>query len=112
MVTVAKVNGKARTTELDALSDAMEREFKLACADGATAVAKDAVLKGQFAQLARGFERAEHHGNQAGRGGVHFGRGGFGAGFGDARPFHAVHGLHRKPFFRGEGGSAGRLRGA
>ncbi|MDE6705419.1 MAG: hypothetical protein K2J81_05895 [Treponemataceae bacterium] len=52
MVTVAKVNGKVRTTELDALSDAMEREYKLACADGSTAVAKDAVLKGQFAQLA------------------------------------------------------------
>ena len=52
MVPVAKVNGKVRTTELDALSDAMEREYKLACADGATAVAKDAVLKGQFAQLA------------------------------------------------------------
>ncbi|MDE5581491.1 MAG: hypothetical protein K2I95_08740, partial [Treponemataceae bacterium] len=52
MVTVAKVNGKARVTELDALSDAMEREYKLACGDGSTAVAKDAVLKTQFAQLA------------------------------------------------------------
>ena len=52
MVTVAKVNGKVRTTELDALSDAMEREYRLACADGATAVGKDAVLKTQFAQLA------------------------------------------------------------
>ncbi|MDE5797488.1 MAG: hypothetical protein K2H73_00455 [Treponemataceae bacterium] len=51
MVTVAKVNGKVRTTELDALSDAMEREYKLACADGATAVGRDAVLKAQFAQL-------------------------------------------------------------
>ena len=52
MVTVAKVNGKVRTTELDALSDAMEREYRLACADGATAVDKDAVLKAQFGQLA------------------------------------------------------------
>ena len=52
MVTVAKVNGKSRVTELDALSDAMEREYKLACGDGSTAVAKDAVLKTQFAQLA------------------------------------------------------------
>ena len=51
MVTVAKVNGKVRTTELDALSDAMEREYKLACGDGSTAVGKDAVLKAQFAQL-------------------------------------------------------------
>ncbi|MDE6720511.1 MAG: hypothetical protein K2J68_11720 [Treponemataceae bacterium] len=30
----------------------MEREYKLACADGETAVAKDSVLKTQFAQLA------------------------------------------------------------
>ena len=52
MVTVAKVNGKTRTTELDALSDAMEREYRLAGGDGATAVAKDAVLKTQFGQLA------------------------------------------------------------
>ncbi len=52
MVTVAKVNGKVRTTELDALSDAMEREYRLACGDGATAVGKDAVLKAQFGQLA------------------------------------------------------------
>ena len=52
MVTVAKVNGKVRTTELDALSDAMEREYRLACGDGQTAVGKDAVLKAQFAQLA------------------------------------------------------------
>ena len=52
MVTVAKVNGKARVTELDALSDAMEREFTLACGDGSTAVGRDAVLKTQFAQLA------------------------------------------------------------
>ncbi|MDE7141255.1 MAG: hypothetical protein K2M90_07725 [Treponemataceae bacterium] len=52
MVTVAKVNGKVRTTELDALSDAMEREYRLACGDGATAVGRDAVLKAQFGQLA------------------------------------------------------------
>ena len=52
MVTVAKVNGKVRTTELDALSDAMEREYAAACGDGQTAVGKDAVLKTQFAQLA------------------------------------------------------------
>ncbi|MDE5613863.1 MAG: hypothetical protein K2I74_04340 [Treponemataceae bacterium] len=52
MVTVAKVNGKVRTTELDALSDAMEREYKLACGDGSTAVGRDAVLKAQFTQLA------------------------------------------------------------
>lgn len=49
--TVAKVNGKAHVTELDALSDAMEREYAAACAGGETAVAKDAVLKGLFAQL-------------------------------------------------------------
>ena len=49
--TVAKVNGKVRVTELDALSDAMEREYKAACGDGSTAVAKDAVLKGLFGQL-------------------------------------------------------------
>ena len=48
---VAKVNGKARVTELDALSDAMEREYKAACAGGETAVAKDTVLKGLFEQL-------------------------------------------------------------
>ena len=48
---VAKVNGKARVTELDALSDAMEREYKAACAGGETAVAKDTVLKGVFEQL-------------------------------------------------------------
>ena len=52
MVTVAKVNGKVRTTELDALSDAMEREYAAACAGGATTVGKDAVLKAQFGQLA------------------------------------------------------------
>ncbi|MBD5427123.1 MAG: hypothetical protein HDR38_06205 [Treponema sp.] len=51
MVTVAKVNGKVRTTELDALPDAMEREYRFACGDGSTAVAKDAVFKAQFAQL-------------------------------------------------------------
>ena len=52
MVPVAKVNGKVRTTELDALSDAMEREYAAACAGGATTVGKDAVLKAQFGQLA------------------------------------------------------------
>ncbi|MDE6737240.1 MAG: hypothetical protein K2J50_07070 [Treponemataceae bacterium] len=52
MATVAKVNGKVRTTELDALSDAMEREYKLACGDGQTAVGRDAVLQAQFTQLA------------------------------------------------------------
>ena len=52
MAKVVKVINNVRTTELDALSDAMEREYKLACADGATAVAKDAVLKAQFAQIA------------------------------------------------------------
>lgn len=51
MVKVAKLINSVRTTELDALSDAMEREYKLACGDGSTAVAKDAVLKAQFAQL-------------------------------------------------------------
>lgn len=51
MATVAKVNGKAHVTELDALSDAMEREYALACGDGSTTVAKDAILKTQFAQL-------------------------------------------------------------
>ena len=51
MATVAKVNGKAHVTELDALSDAMEREYALACGDGSTAVAKDTILKTQFAQL-------------------------------------------------------------
>ncbi len=51
MVKVAKLINSVRTTELDALSDAMEREYKLACGDGSTAVAKDAVLKSQFAQL-------------------------------------------------------------
>ena len=49
--TVAKLNGKARVTEIDALSDAMEREYKAACGDGSTAVAKDTVLAGLFAQL-------------------------------------------------------------
>lgn len=51
MATVAKVNGKAHVTELDSLSDAMEREYALACGDGSTTVAKDAILKTQFAQL-------------------------------------------------------------
>ena len=32
--TVAKVNGKVRVTERDALSDAMEREYMAACAGG------------------------------------------------------------------------------
>ena len=52
MAKVVKVINNVRTTELDALSDAMEREYRLACGDGATAVAKDAVLKAQFGQLA------------------------------------------------------------
>ena len=52
MAKVTKVINNVRVTELDALSDAMEREYASACAGGATAVAKDAVLKGQFAQLA------------------------------------------------------------
>ena len=52
MATVNKLTGRGiRTTELDALSDAMEREYKAACAGRETAVAKDAVLKGLFAQL-------------------------------------------------------------
>ena len=52
MATVNKLTGRGiRTTELDALSDAMEREYKAACAGGSTAVAKDAVLKGLFKQL-------------------------------------------------------------
>ena len=52
MATVSKLTGRGiRTTELDALSDAMEREYKAACAGGSTAVAKDAVLKGLFKQL-------------------------------------------------------------
>ena len=52
MAKVAKLINNVRTTELDALSDAMEREFTLACGDGSTAVGRDAVLKTQFAQLA------------------------------------------------------------
>ena len=52
MAKVTKVINNVRTTELDALSDTMEREYAAACGDGATAVAKDAVLKAQFAQLA------------------------------------------------------------
>ncbi|MCH5291593.1 MAG: hypothetical protein J1D88_07575 [Treponema sp.] len=40
-----------RVTELDALSDAMERAYAEACGSVATVVAKDAVLKRQFAQL-------------------------------------------------------------
>ncbi|MDE6773752.1 MAG: hypothetical protein K2J14_03915, partial [Treponemataceae bacterium] len=52
MAKVTKVINNVRTTELDALSDAMEREFTLACGDGSTAVGRDAVLKTQFAQLA------------------------------------------------------------
>ena len=52
MATVNKLTGRGiRTTELDALSDAMEREYKAACAGRETAVAKDAVLKGLFKQL-------------------------------------------------------------
>ena len=51
MAKVVKVINNVRTTELDALSDAMEREYAAACGDGSTAVAKDAVLKAQFGQL-------------------------------------------------------------
>ena len=52
MAKVEKLSSKSvRITELDALSDAMEREYKAACAGGSTAVAKDAVLKGLFKQL-------------------------------------------------------------
>ena len=52
MATVSKLTSRGiRTTELDALSDAMEREYKAACAGGETAVAKDAVLKGLFERL-------------------------------------------------------------
>ncbi|MBD5437814.1 MAG: hypothetical protein HDR37_04480 [Treponema sp.] len=52
MAKVTKVINNVRVTELDALSDAMEREYAAACADGSTAVGKDAVLKAQFGQLA------------------------------------------------------------
>ena len=52
MAKVVKVINNVRTTELDALSDAMEREYAAACGDGATAVGRDAVLKTQFGQLA------------------------------------------------------------
>ena len=52
MAKVEKLSSKSvRTTELDALSDAMEREYKVACAGGETAVAKDGVLAGLFEQL-------------------------------------------------------------
>ena len=51
MAKVAKVNARVFVTELDALSDALEREYAAACAGGETAVAKDAVLKAQFGQL-------------------------------------------------------------
>ena len=52
MATVSKLTSRGiRTTELDALSDAMEREYKAACAGGETTVAKDAVLKGLFERL-------------------------------------------------------------
>ena len=52
MATVSKLTGRGiRTTELDALSDAMEREYKAACAGGETAVAKDGVLKDLFERL-------------------------------------------------------------
>ena len=52
MAKVEKLSSKSvRVTELDALSDAMEREYKSACGDGSTAVAKDTVLKGLFEQL-------------------------------------------------------------
>ena len=49
MAKVAKLINNVRVTELDALSDAMERAYKTA--GGETAVAKDAVLKGLFGQL-------------------------------------------------------------
>ena len=49
MAKVAKLINNVRVTELDALSDAMEREYKTA--GGETAVAKDAVLAGLFGQL-------------------------------------------------------------
>ena len=52
MAKVAKVNARVFVTELDALSDALEREYAAACAGGETAVAKDSVLKTQFGQLA------------------------------------------------------------
>ena len=52
MAKVEKLSSKSvRTTELDALSDAMEREYKAACTGGETAVAKDGVLAGLFEQL-------------------------------------------------------------
>ena len=52
MAAVNKLSSKSvRVTELDARSDAMEREYKAACGDGSTAVAKDTVLKGLFEQL-------------------------------------------------------------
>ena len=49
MAKVAKLINNVRVTELDALSDALEREYK--AAGGETAVAKDAVLAGLFGQL-------------------------------------------------------------
>lgn len=52
MAKVAKVNARVYVTELDALSDALEREYAAASASGDAAVAKDSVLKTQFAQLA------------------------------------------------------------
>ena len=52
MAKVTKVINNVRVTELDALSDAMEREYAASCASGEPAVAKDAVLKAQFGQLA------------------------------------------------------------
>ena len=51
MATVAKLSNNVRVTELDALSDAMEREYAAACGDGSTVVAKDVLLKGLFSQL-------------------------------------------------------------
>ena len=51
MAKVVKLINNVRVTELDALSGAMEREYKAACGDGSTAVAKDTVLAGLFAQL-------------------------------------------------------------
>ena len=51
MANVPKVNARVYVTELDALSDAMEREYKAACAGGETAVGKDAIVKTHFTQL-------------------------------------------------------------
>ena len=50
-VTVPKVNSKAHVAELDNLTGAMERLYAASCGDGATLVAKDAVLTLYFASL-------------------------------------------------------------